>query len=229
MSGASFDFGSLVTGGATLIAAKKQRDLQRETNQQNWWIAKQQMDFQERMSNTAHQREVADLRAAGLNPILSATGGQGASTPQGAAAQMESPGLGLTENISSAAKEIMYGYKQAMANIKATKQSTKTGKAQQGKLAQDEKTGKAQQGMYDSQAYEAKQRGNLQKIDNQLYKKNPKLRMFEKVGQIIGGGAIPAAIGAGSALMLRRDRTNEGFSKRFQPFIKKRRKYGNNR
>lgn len=44
-------------------------------------------DWQEMMSNTAHQREIRDLQAAGLNPVLSASGGNGAAVTSGATAQ----------------------------------------------------------------------------------------------------------------------------------------------
>jgi len=48
--------------------------------------AQKNRDWQQMMSNTAHQREVADLKAAGLNPVLSASGGNGAAVTSGATA-----------------------------------------------------------------------------------------------------------------------------------------------
>ncbi len=103
-----------VIGGVSSLIGGKQR------NEAASAQAQRQMDFQERMSSTAHQREVKDLRAAGLNPILSATGGRGASSPGGAQAPIQDV---LTPAVSSAlaARKLS----QEIANLKATEQLTK--------------------------------------------------------------------------------------------------------
>ena len=70
--------GAVIAGGASMAGSAM-------TNSAAQDNADAQMKFQNDESSTAHQREVADLKAAGLNPILSA-GGSGASSPSGVSA-----------------------------------------------------------------------------------------------------------------------------------------------
>lgn len=99
------------TFGAGLLSSRGQR----EANRQNQAMAREQMAFQERMSNSAYQRAARDLEAAGLNRVLAL--GSPASSPGGQTAVMQNA-LAPVANATQAAI-------QQAAQLKLLKEQTR--------------------------------------------------------------------------------------------------------
>lgn len=160
-----------ISAAASLIGGER-------ANRQNAKLAKKQMQFQERMSNTAHVRQIADLKAAGLNPVLSARYG-GASTPSGAMARMENSAKDIGKNFNER--------QQTAAQVKNILANTGLATINTDVAAQTIEKVKAETATSINSAQSIDLDNQKKEMMLQTYRDIPAARTIEAMGTIPGG------------------------------------------
>ena len=190
----------LAAGGMQMAETAYSAYSANRANQKMRDMAGDQMVFQERMSSTAHQREVADLKAAGLNPILSAN--RGASSPAGASGGVVTPDAsGIGDAATSAmearrlrkeveAVESQNALNKATAKYQAAAavnqgQQAATAAAQARKLSQEERIIRN-----DAEVSDAEKGSRLQTAPFRPY--------LDAIGKALGIGVTAAGAAAGA-------------------------------
>lgn len=113
--------GSLLSAAGSLVSGFLGYKGQKDANETNMNLGREQMAFQERMSNTSYQRAVKDMQAAGLNPMLAYSQG-GASAPMGSMPQVQNA-VGAGMSTAAQSSQVMQGIAQVVSTLASTEKT----------------------------------------------------------------------------------------------------------